>query len=155
VAELAISKATYAEIARACGISRATVKRDVAAVRQEWREARLRNADEVIGEELHTLSLMQQELMPLIRERRLPAFDRLISVMRRRAALLGLDAPDGHLVGAAVEHRTADGRPLSDQEIVERATLAERVIAMVEREFPDPPELEAASEFEADEDQES
>jgi hypothetical protein len=151
VAELAISKATYREMSRVLGVSLSTIRRDIGVIRKIWREATLRDANEVIGEELATLDLVQMELIALIRRAAQPttqlsAVERLMSVMRRRACLLGLDAPSGHLLGAVVEHRDSEGRPLTDEDRFERATLAERVIQMVEREFPDlPAELPSSS----------
>jgi hypothetical protein len=71
----------------------------------------------VIGEEIHKLALAEKAIMPGVTSPHLASIDRLIAIMRRRGSLLGLDAPQGRLLGAVIEHRNEDQQAM-------RATLA-------------------------------
>jgi hypothetical protein len=53
--------------------SKSTVHRDMAVVRNEWKNDRLRNMDEVIGEELSKLSLMEEQAWHALAQSKQPA----------------------------------------------------------------------------------
>src|SRR5215208_5108044 len=48
-------------LAKRLGVSQATVKRDVRAIREEWRQARLQNQDTLIEQELAFVRVVQRE----------------------------------------------------------------------------------------------
>jgi hypothetical protein len=52
--------------------SKSTVHRDMVSVREEWKADRLRNADEIIGEELSKLSLMEEQAWAALAASRQP-----------------------------------------------------------------------------------
>lgn len=93
VATLLLGHKTVRQIAAEVGASRATVARDVQAVRAEWRERRLADVDQHIAEELARLAAIEAAVLPQAQEGKLIAVDRALAIMQRRAALLGLDAP--------------------------------------------------------------
>ncbi len=69
---------------------------DVAALRAEWRAEAGQDRDEWIACELGKLEAIEAECWRILyndAKGQLFAIDRILSVMARRAALLGLDAP--------------------------------------------------------------
>lgn len=96
VAELRLQHWTEVEIAEAVGCSQATVSRDLAYIRNEWWEERVRSYDEWVAEELAKLAVLERTLLPEAILEGGQAVDRVLSVMDRRAKLLGLDKPQLH-----------------------------------------------------------
>jgi len=96
VAELRLQHHPIAEIADRIGISKATASTDLAAVRDEWAERRSASYEEWVGEELAKLDRLERTLLPAAITGEYPAVDRIISLMDRRARMLGLDKPQLH-----------------------------------------------------------
>ena len=96
VAELRLQHWTESEIAEALGVSQPTISRDLAHIRDEWREERVRSYDDWVAEELAKLAVLERTLLPEAILEGGQAVDRVLSVMDRRARLLGLDKPQLH-----------------------------------------------------------
>jgi transcriptional regulator with XRE-family HTH domain len=96
VATLRLAHLTQAEIAKRLGVSVGTVNSDLQAVRDEWAERRRTATDEWLSEELAKLDRLERALLPLALQGQASAADRVLSVMDRRAKLLGLNKPDRH-----------------------------------------------------------
>lgn len=90
VLSMRLAGATYRETAEALGISPSTVQKDINAELKEipkWRADELRHVEE------RRLNRLQRAIWPRALEGDLPAFDRVLRVMERRAKMLGLDMP--------------------------------------------------------------
>lgn len=124
VAELRLQHWTETEIAEALGVSQPTISRDLAHIRDEWREERVRSYDDWVAEELAKLAVLERTLLPEAILEGGQAVDRVLSVMDRRARLLGLDKPQLH------EHTivTEDALDAEIRRLEER--LAEHVLEL-------------------------
>lgn len=124
VAELRLQHWTETEIAEALGVSQPTISRDLAHIRDEWREERVRSYDDWVAEELAKLAALERTLLPEAILEGGQAVDRVLSVMDRRARLLGLDKPQLH------EHTivTEDALDAEIRRLEER--LAEHVLEL-------------------------
>lgn len=124
VAELRLQHWTESEIAEALGVSQPTISRDLAHIRDEWREERVRSYDDWVAEELAKLAALERTLLPEAILEGGQAVDRVLSVMDRRARLLGLDKPQLH------EHTivTEDALDAEIRRLEER--LAEHVLEL-------------------------
>jgi transcriptional regulator with XRE-family HTH domain len=96
VATLRLAHLTQAEIARKLDVSVGTVNADLQAIRQEWSERRRSSFEEWLDEELAKLDRLERALLPLALQGQATAADRVLSVMDRRAKLLGLNKPERH-----------------------------------------------------------
>jgi len=96
VAAMMLAHRSQRQIASALGVSQATISRDVQAIRREWRQRRMEDATAVVAEEVAKLDAIERAILPRVLEGELHAIDRLMSVMRQRAQLLGLDEPQQH-----------------------------------------------------------
>lgn len=94
------------QIAHELGVGVATVLRDIKAIRAEWKAQRLRDYDEHVAEDLARLAEVEAAVLPQAIEGNLDAVDRELDIMKRRADLLGLDAPKRKEVSGT------DGGPL-------------------------------------------
>ena len=94
VATLRLAHLTQAEIAARVGVSVGTVNADLKAIRDAWQERARTSIDEWVGEELAKLDRLERSLMPLALQGQATAADRVLSVMDRRAKLLGLNKPE-------------------------------------------------------------
>lgn len=81
------------EIAREIGSSSATVQRDAALIRKEWREEYLHDADEHIRQDLKRIDIALQSIWDAVEGGKLSAIDRMIRLLDQRAKYLGLYAP--------------------------------------------------------------
>jgi hypothetical protein len=103
---------TYREIADHLGVSHGTVGNDAAAIREEWKRQANRDFDAHVAEELAKLDQLERSVVPEAlagaadQGPLLPAVDRELAIMRRRAKLLGLDRPMRVESAHAVEYRT-------------------------------------------------
>ena len=61
VAEWSLKGLTQQSIGDTLGVSQATVARDLEAIRQQWRDAAVRNFDEARGQQLEKLDLVETE----------------------------------------------------------------------------------------------
>jgi len=61
VAELYLKGRTQVEIARELGVSQATISSDLKAMKKEWKEARVRDMDELIAEHIKKQQLLYRE----------------------------------------------------------------------------------------------
>lgn len=96
VAELRLQHHTIAEIAERLGISKATASTDLSAVREEWAERRSATYEEWVAEEIAKIDRLERTLLPAAIAGEYPAVDRIVSLMDRRARMLGLDKPQLH-----------------------------------------------------------
>lgn len=94
VATLRLAHLTQAEIASRVGVSIGTVNADLKAIRDVWQERARTSIEEWVGEELAKLDRLERSLMPLALQGQATAADRVLSVMDRRAKLLGLNKPE-------------------------------------------------------------
>lgn len=94
VATLRLAHLTQAEIAARVGVSVGTVNADLKAIREAWQERSRTSIEEWVGEELAKLDRLERSLMPLALQGQATAADRVLSVMDRRAKLLGLNKPE-------------------------------------------------------------
>lgn len=94
VATLRLAHLTQAEIARRLDVSVGTVNSDLQAIREEWAERRRSSFETWLDEELAKLDRLERALLPLALQGQATAADRVLSVMDRRAKLLGLNRPD-------------------------------------------------------------
>lgn len=94
VATMRLAHLTQEEIAHRLGVSAGTISGDMQAIRQEWAERRRTDYDEWVGEELAKLDRLEQALIPKAVQGDPVSVDRVLSVMDRRARLLGLDKPE-------------------------------------------------------------
>jgi len=98
VATMRLAHLTQQEIADRLGVSVGTINADLKAVREEWAERRRETYDDLVAEELAKLDRLERALLPLALQGQGPASDRVLSIMDRRARLLGLDRPTRHEV---------------------------------------------------------
>lgn len=96
VAVLRLQHWTENEIAAELGVSQPTISRDLAVIRDEWLERRMTAYDQWVAEELAKLEVLERTLLPEAIAAGGSAVDRVLSVMDRRARLLGLDKPQLH-----------------------------------------------------------
>ena len=94
VAALRLARLSQHEIATRLNVSVGTVNSDIAAIREEWAERRLQDYGEWVAEELALLDRLQRTLLPTAIQGDDRAIQRLLSVMDRRARMLGLDQPE-------------------------------------------------------------
>lgn len=104
VSSMLASRVPYQQQADRLGVSKATIVKDVKAVRQRWRENYAAEYAGHVSEMLGQLNEIEKRLVPRalaggkVDERGNPtmdlwALDRLFVLMERKARLLGLDAP--------------------------------------------------------------
>lgn len=99
VAALRMSHWTQTEIAKAVGVSVATVNRDLQAVREDWAERRDAAYSSWVAEELAKLDALERSWLPRalkVQDADVSAVREVLRVMDRRAKLLGLDRPEQH-----------------------------------------------------------
>lgn len=94
VATMVLGRYTQRQIADALGVSQTLVHKDMVAIREEWRERRAQDYDGWVAEELASLDRMQHTLWPDVLKGEDKAIGRVLSIMDRRAKLLGLDQPE-------------------------------------------------------------
>jgi hypothetical protein len=127
VATLRLAHLTQPEIAAQLGVGIGTVNRDLQAIRQEWAQRRDTAYEDWLAEELAKLDRLERALLPLALQGSAPVADRILSIMDRRARMMGLDKPTRAEVTVDVrsdldreiaelldqlDGETADGRPV-------------------------------------------
>lgn len=80
-------------IARQLGVGQQTISRDFAALDRLYRERAAADIAAAKGQDLERLDQLVLALWRPATQGSLGAVDRVLSIMQRRAALLGLDAP--------------------------------------------------------------
>ncbi len=93
VADLVYKQKTTAEIAEIMQLSTQRVQEYIRAIRDEWREHRLRTAEEHFDEQLARLAYLEKLLMPKCENGYVPAFERMLQLYDQRNKLEGLYAP--------------------------------------------------------------
>lgn len=93
VAEMLLARKTQMQMADELGVGQATINRDVKAIRKEWHAERMQDLEEYIADDLARLAAAEAAMWPLVIAGKPHAVDRLLSIMDRRAKLLGMDAP--------------------------------------------------------------
>ena len=91
--ELRMAGATYAKIAEALGISVAGAHGAVMRALKRLNEKVTEDAEEMRRLELERLDSLMLTLWPQAKRGNQGAIDRILRIMKRRAELLGLDAP--------------------------------------------------------------
>lgn len=86
------------EIARACGVSQATVHKDVVRVRDEWAERRALSYEQHVENELARLTEMEELYWNAAKSGDTDAFDRWLRLFQERAKIIGVYAPKQHKV---------------------------------------------------------
>lgn len=84
---------TYAQIAKACGVSIQSAYKAVVAYLEETRAVSREHAEEIRRLELDRLDRMLAAFGPRAEDGDAAAADRVLRIQERRAKLLGLDAP--------------------------------------------------------------
>lgn len=126
VAQLYSQHARYQEIADVLDISLGCVHNDVRAIRTRWVERSLDDYDALVAEEMAKLDIIERELLPRalrggrretvrnadgtetsVTTPNLGAVEQQLSLMKRRADLLGLDAPKRMQVRSDVTFHSA------------------------------------------------
>lgn len=129
VSELYLRHQTQEAIARVLGVSQPTVSLDIAALRQQWKEAGLLNTDEVKQREAAELDEMEAEAaVEFSKRKNWEWFDRRLKCKERRARLLGLDEP------TKTESSGPKGGPL---QVEERNAIEVTIRDARERTAPD------------------
>jgi len=96
VATLRLMHYTQREISAQLGVSVATVNRDLEATRDEWVSRRDQQYGEWVAEELAKLDALERVWLPraLSQNNDEKAVTKVLSIMDRRARMLGLDQPE-------------------------------------------------------------
>jgi len=118
------SGANEAEIAESLGMTKSGAHKAVWRALRRAQSLTAEQADEWVALELDRLDRMQMALWPRALAGDVKAIDRILDIMRRRAKLLGLDAPSRHELtgkdGDPIEVRE-DPSQLTDEELRNRA----------------------------------
>lgn len=99
---LRVNGRTYREIGEALSVSHVTAYNDIKAVMERTRSETNDTAEHHRELQLARLERLTAVLMPLAEDGSLEAIDRLDKLEKRRAALLGLDAPAKQEIAAAI-----------------------------------------------------
>lgn len=84
---------TQRDIADAIGVSTSTVNRDIAALREEWRQESVDSIDTVMVTDLHRLEVALSSVWLRVVAGELYAVDRFLKIVELRAKLLGYEPP--------------------------------------------------------------
>lgn len=99
IAEMLLAHVPYRTIATRVGISKSMVAKEVKVIRAEWKERAGRAFDSHVEEELGKIEALERYVLAEAMHggkaggTNLAAVDRALSLMDRRAKLLGLDKP--------------------------------------------------------------
>lgn len=96
VATLRLAHFTQEEIAERLNVSRTTITADLKAIRDEWAERRSAAYQEWVAEEIAKLDALERAWLPRALSQ-IPdekAVTKVLSIMDRRARMLGLDQPE-------------------------------------------------------------
>lgn len=99
VAERLVAHWPYRAIARELGVSLGTIAKDVAKIREEWRDRLAQTYEEHVAEEFGKLDQVEMALLPKVLHggrdggASLNAAQVWLAVSDRRARLMGLDKP--------------------------------------------------------------
>lgn len=85
---------TQAEIAQQVGVSVGTVNADLKAIREEWADRAATAFEDWVSEELAKLDRLERALLPQALKGQGRAAEKVLSIMDRRAKMLGLNKPD-------------------------------------------------------------
>ncbi len=94
IARLLLLHHSQREIAEHFKVDPALICREVKMIKQQWLDERLRDFDELVAEQDARLRYMEDMLWERVESGDTHAVDRCINIMKRRAALLGLDRPE-------------------------------------------------------------
>lgn len=94
VAMLRLAHLTQAEIAQQVGVSVGTVNADLKIIRDEWADRAATAFEDWISEELAKMDRLERALLPQALQGQGAAAEKVLSIMDRRAKLLGLNKPD-------------------------------------------------------------
>lgn len=125
VATAILEHKSQREVAVELGIPRATVCRDIKAIRVEWQSERQAAAEEAAAEDLKRFAEIERMLWPSVLKGDLPALDRWVKIRQERAKLLGIDAPTKVDLTAFLR-QAAEDRGLDPDEAVREAEYLTR-----------------------------
>lgn len=94
VAMLRLAHLTQAEIAQQVGVSVGTVNGDLKAIRDEWAERAATSFEDWVTEELAKLDRLERAMLHQALQGNGAATEKVLSIMDRRAKMLGLNKPD-------------------------------------------------------------
>jgi len=96
VATLRLMHYTQQQIAKRLNVSQATVSQDLAAIRNEWVSRRDQQYGDWVAEEIAKLDALERVWLPraLSQNNDEKAVTKVLSIMDRRARMLGLDQPE-------------------------------------------------------------
>lgn len=139
VAALYLRHHTQETIARQLGVNQATVSLDLKALREQWKAESVSDIGERVERESQELDEMEREAVLMFAQEKTPEwFDRRLKVKQRRAALLGLDAPQR----AEIAGPGGGPIPMFSEVIVELPRPQEEPVSAI----ADTPELPPAEE---------
>jgi hypothetical protein len=106
---------------------------------EHWREKESKDVETIVAVEIDRLDALHRAVWPDAMEGKLGAIDRCLAISKRRAELLGLDAPSKHQVTGK------DGEPIAPLKVTDDQLrrMAEEILIGFE-ESPTPPLLEAS-----------
>lgn len=93
VAELVMAGATGAAIVNALGVSKATVSRDIAAVREMWKTEYVEAYNGLVDREYARLERLLRAIWPAAIGGNVKAVEACIKISESKRRLLGTDAP--------------------------------------------------------------
>lgn len=117
VASLLLAGRTQRQMAEMLGVGKGTISRDVVAIRAEWQGRRLELLDSVGAEDLARTDAAIAAIWDEVLNGKLPAVDRLVSLLQYRARVLGLEAVQrqeldiGDVLAGILERLTAASGP--------------------------------------------
>jgi hypothetical protein len=81
-------------IAKVLRVNRNTISADIRAIREDWKSHRSDAYEQYSAEEIPKLDALEQAVWAKAMAGDNRAIDRVLAIMQRRAALIGLDAPE-------------------------------------------------------------
>lgn len=81
-------------IALRCGVDRSTISRDIKEIEARWRQQAAADIAAMKGQDAERIDWLIRSVWPAAESGDLAAVDRVIDLLKRRAAMFGYDAPD-------------------------------------------------------------
>ena len=116
---------TQRDIAAELRIAQSTVHDLLTEALEHWREKESKDVETIVAVEIDRLDALHRAVWPDAMEGKLGAIDRCLAISKRRAELLGLDAPSKHEVTGK------DGEPFAPPHVTEDQLrrMAEEILA--------------------------
>lgn len=126
VSALRLGGATQDQIAAKLGVSRDTVSRDLALLRETWSEVAMEDITAMRGLDAMRCERMLLALWPEVQRGIVAAIKTANNVLARRAALLGLDRPTLSASVAAQITVGAENTPEEAANLIDKLTRAQQ-----------------------------